>query len=712
MNRRIYAFLMIFAASVFAASQTGAQPSASLEYPGAQTIDQTDDFFGTKIVDPYRWLEKLDSPETRAWIDAENKLTSQYLAAIPQREKIRKRLGELWNYERYTSGTSRFGKNYFYTKNNGLQNQSVLYIAKSMTDPGRVFFDPNTLSKDGTTSLATWSVSEDGKLFAYALREAGSDWWDFRIRDVELGKDFPEVLTNIKLSGAAWTIDNKGFFYSRYPEPEDKTKRQGPSFNQALYYHAVGTAQTDDVLIYERPDDKDLRIAAGTTEDGRWLFIYVYKGGAVGRQVYLKDLKSKNVPVTPLVDKFEAFYSLIGSDGQVFYFLTDRGAPNRRLMSVDVTSTDRAWKEIIPEAKETLNSVGFVNNQFTAVYAKDAFTQVRIYEKDGKFVRNVELPGVGTAGGFGGRRSDTVTYYGFSNYTTPNTHYRYEMKTGKSELYRKPSVAFDPSGYEVKQIFYTSKDGTRVPMFIAHKKGMKLDGTNPTILSGYGGFGDVSQRPYFEVPLLVWMEMGGVYAAPNIRGGGEYGEEWHRAGMKDEKQNTFDDFIAASEWLVASKYTQPKKLAITGTSNGGLLVGAVLNQRPELFGAAIPSVGVMDMLRFHKFTSGKSWLPEYGSPDVAQDFKNIYAYSPLHNIRANVNYPAVLVTTAEQDDRVVPAHSFKYTAALQRAQAGGRPVLIRIETNSGHGASSMTKEMEEVADKWAFLVKELDMRIP
>jgi prolyl oligopeptidase len=683
----------------------------SLAYPEARKVEQLDDYHGLKIADPYRWLENSDTPETRAWLAAENKLTFDYLARIPEHEKIRNRLAGLWNFEVARSPT-RFGKHYFYSKNDGLQNQSVLYIGKSINDPGRVFFDPNTLSKEGTVALAGWSVSEDGKLFAYGLRASGSDWTQWRVRDVESGRDFPDLLKNIKFSGASWTKDGKGFFYSRFPEPDEKTKLQAPSYNQALYYHLAGTPQSEDVLIYSRPDDRELRVAGGVTEDGKWLIIYVYKGTSRQRLIYFKDLEAKDTAIQPLFDKFEASYTFLGNDGSTFYFNTDKDAPRGRVVAVTAKGQSKAWREIIPEAKETLSAVGFVNNQFAAHYSKDAYTQIRIYDIGGKFVRDVELPGIGTAGGFSGRRFDRETFYGFSNYTTPNTIYRYDMRTGKSVIFRQPKVDFNPADYEVKQVFYTSKDGTRIPMFIAHKKGLKLDSMNPTLLSAYGGFGDLSQRPFFEVSTLVWMEMGGVYAAPNIRGGGEYGEQWHLAGVKEKRQNVFDDFIAAGEWLVDNRYTNPKRLAISGSSAGGLLIGAVLNQRPDLFGAALPAVGVMHMLRFHKFTVGKSWIPEYGSPDNPEEFKAIYAYSPLHNIKPGTRYPAILVTTADHDDRVVPLHSFKYTATLQAAQAGDSPILIRIETDSGHGASSTTKLINEYADKWSFLVKELNMQIP
>jgi len=573
-------------------------------------------------------------------------------------------------------------------------------------DPGKVFFDPNTLSKDGTTSLAAWSVSEDGKYFAYGLTEAGSDWMEWHIREVATGKDLPEILKYIKFFAVSWTPDGKGFFYSRFPASDEKNKLQALSIDQAIYYHRVGTPQASDELIYNRPDDKYLRVVGQVTEDGHWLVIYVIKGGSPNRMVYVKDLSHKEATIQPLIDSMDAFYALIGNDGGTFYLKTDKHAPRGKVVAVDAATKNS--RDIIPEAAESLYGVSLVNDQFLANYAKDAHTVVRVYNLKGKYLHDVALPGIGTAGGFGGRRHDTVVSYGFSNYTTPNTQYLYDLKTGKSTVFSRPKIDFDPSAYTVEQVFYTSHDGTRVPMFIAHKKGVQLDGSNPTILTAYGGFGDVSQRPFFEPMIQVWMDMGGVYAAPNIRGGGEYGEEWHRAGMREKKQNVFDDFIAAAEWLIANKYTRRDKLGIIGTSNGGLLIGAVLNQRPDLFGAAVAEVGVMDMLRFNKFTVGKSWVPEYGSPDEPADFKFIRVYSPLHNIQPGTKYPAVLVTTADHDDRVVPMHSFKYTAALQAAQSGDKPILIRVETNSGHGSSSTTKQIDETADKLSFLAKELD----
>ncbi len=678
------------------------------EYPKTKTVEQIDEYHGTKISDPYRWLEDDNSAETAAWVEAQNKVTFSYLNQIPEREAIKKRLTELWNYERYSAPSEQGGK-YFYSKNDGLQNQSVLYVATSINDPGRILLDPNTLSTDGTIALSGLRISDDGKTMAYGLSASGSDWVEWHFRDVETGKDLPDVLKDIKFSGASWSKDGKGVFYSRFPATAEKARLTSLNYNQKIYYHRLGTPQSEDVLVYERPDDKEMSVGGNVTEDGKYLIVYLTKGTSPKRMVYYKDLTKSDSQVSPLIDKFEASYGMIGNDGSTFYFRTDKDAPRGRVIAVDVSKENKEWKEIIPEGKETLGGISFINNQFVTNSLKDAYTQIRIYDTNGKFVRNVELPGIGSAGGFGGERDDTETFYTFSSYNTPPTIYRYDMKTGKSEVFRRANVKINPDDFEVKQVFYNTKDGTRIPMFIVYKKGLKMDGTNPTLLYGYGGF-NVSQTPGFSVSRIAWMEMGGVYAVANLRGGGEYGKEWHEAGIKTKRQNVYDDFIAAAEWLIANKYTSPKKLAIQGGSNGGLLVGAALNQRPDLFGAALPAVGVMDMLRFHKFTAGRYWTSDYGSPDNAEEFKALYAYSPLHNIKEGGKYPAVLITTADHDDRVVPAHSFKYAATLQKAQGGDAPILIRIETKAGHGAGKPTaKIIEEQADIYGFLMKNLGM---
>jgi prolyl oligopeptidase len=697
---------LLLAVCALLAGIAGAQ--TRLDYPKPHTVNQVDDYHGTKVTDPYRWMEDSKSPEVQAWIESENKLTNSYLSTIPQREKIKQRLTELWNYERY-SAPSKIGNFYIYSKNDGLQNQSVLYITESLDDPGRVFFDPNKLSTDGTAALNGSRFTDDGKLWAYGVAIGGSDRTEWHVRDVATGKDLPDTLRPNRQGGISWLKDNSGFFYSRFPDAQTGAELKGNTYNQKIYFHKLGTPQADDVVIYERPDDKEFFVGGFVTEDGNWLVINVGKGTSPKNMVYFRNLTMQRGAILPLVDKLEANYSFVGNDGSTFYFQTDKDTPRGRLVSVDVLANEKVWKDVIPQAAETLNNVQFVNDQFVANYLKDAYTQLKIFDRSGKLVRDVKLPGIGSAGGFGGKRFDAETFYSYSSFNAPPTIYRYDMRSGKSTLFRQAKVGIDPANYEVKQVFYPSKDGTKVPMFIVHKRGLKLDGSNPTILYGYGGF-NIPSTPGFSIARMVWLEMGGVYAVANIRGGSEYGEAWHEAGTKLKKQNVFDDFIGGAEWLIANKYTSPQKLAIQGGSNGGLLVGAALNQRPDLFAAALPAVGVMDMLRFPKFTIGWAWTSDYGSPENPDEFKAIYAYSPYHNVKPGTKYPATLVTTADHDDRVFPAHSFKYTAAMQAAQAGEAPVLIRIETKAGHGAGKpTTKQIEEVADIYGFLMKNLGM---
>jgi prolyl oligopeptidase len=689
------------------ANGSTASAKSMFSYPKAKKLDTVYDYHGTKVADPYSWLEDPDSAESRAWIEAQNKVTFDYLNKIPARQTIKERLTKLWNYEKY-SAPSKQGKYYFYSKNDGLQNQFVLYVANSITDPGRVLLDPNKLSADGTVALNGISISDDGKLIAYGLATAGSDRTEWRVKNVETGEDLPDVLTPARQYISSWTKDGKGFFYSRFPQEKTGSELRDINFNQKFYYHKLGTPMSEDVLVYERPDDKEFFIGGGVTDDGKYLVIQVGKGTSPKNMLYYKDLSKADAKIEPIVDKIEADYSVVGNDDETFFIRTDKDAPRSKLVAYNIET--KQWRDVVPQAEETLGSISFINNQFVTNYLKDASTQIKIYDINGKFVREVKLPGIGIAGGFGGKREDTETFYTYSSFNAAPTIYRYDMKSGKSEVFRQAKVDFNPADYEVKRVFYTSKDGTRVPMFITHKKGIKLDGTNPTHLYSYGGF-NVPMTPGFSVSNLVWMEMGGIYAQPSIRGGNEYGEQWWKAGTKLQKQNVFDDFIAAGEYLVKEKYTSPSKLAISGGSNGGLLVGAVLNQRPDLFGAAMPAVGVMDMLRFHKFTIGWAWTSDYGSPENPEEFAVLYKYSPLHNIKAGGNYPAVMVTTADHDDRVVPAHSFKYAATLQEANASDRPILIRIETKAGHGAGKPTaKIIEEQADKMGFLVKELGMK--
>jgi len=690
----------------------GCATTSRLHYPVTRSTDQTDDYHGVKVADPYRWLEDDNSAETKAWVEEQNKLTFSYLEKIPERAAIKERLTKLWNYERYGVPFKQ-GERYFYSKNDGLQNQSVLYTMTSLEAPAKLLLDPNALSADGTVALSGYSISDDGNLIAYGLATAGSDWQQWKVRDVQTGQDLEDHVQWVKFSSASWTKDGKGFFYSRYDEPTAEAKLTKVNYFHKLYYHRLGTPQSEDKLVYHRSDHRDWNFYGGVTDDGRYLVITASQGTDPKNRVLYQDLRQLDSPVVELLMDFDADYSFIDNDGPIFWFKTDLNAPRHRVITIDIRKPQRAnWKEIIPQARETLTGVGAVNNQFICVYLKDAHSQVKVFGLDGAFVREISLPGIGSAGGFGGKRSDTETFYSFTSYTSPGTIFRHDMKTGASTVFRQAKVDFNPSNYVTRQVFYRSKDGTRVPMFISHKKGLKLDGKNPTLLYGYGGF-NISLTPGFSIGNLAWMEMGGVYAVPNLRGGGEYGEQWHQAGTKLKKQNVFDDFIAAAEWLVANKYTSSKKLAISGGSNGGLLVGASLTQRPELFGATLPAVGVMDMLRFHKFTIGWAWTSDYGSTENADEFKALYAYSPLHTLKPGTKYPATLITTADHDDRVVPAHSFKFAAALQAAQAGKAPTLIRIETKAGHGAGKPTaKLIEETADKMTFLVHELKVEIP
>lgn len=695
-----------------------AASAGEFRYPETKKVDQTDDFHGTKVADPYRWLEDdvRTNKEVADWVEAENKVTSAFLESIPEREKIRKRLTELWNYERYSSPFKEGGRTFFF-KNDGLQNQNVLYVQESLAAEPRVLIDPNAWSKDGTIALGDLTVADDGKRLCYAVAEAGSDWNTWRVMEIDSTTVLPDELKWSKFSSASWTTDGEGFFYCRYPEPQEGQAFQSLNLNQKVCYHRAGTPQSEDVLVYERPDQPEWGFAPTVSEDGRYLILTSWKGTADKYRVFYKDLHEPFGLPVPLIDEFENEYTFLGNDGPVFYFRTDLAAPKKRIVAIDTrVATPQNFKEhvaeIVPQSDDVLDEVNFVGNMFVCSYLHDAATQVKLFTPQGKSVREVKFEGLGTASGFAGKRTDTETFYSFSSFATPPSIYRYDLLTGESELLRRAEVDIDPALYEVKQVFYQSKDGTKVPMFISHRKGLKLDGNNPTLLYGYGGF-SIPLTPGFSISRVAWMEMGGVFAMANLRGGGEYGEDWHLAGTKLHKQNVFDDFIAAAEWLVANNYTSPKKLAIQGGSNGGLLVGAAMTQRPDLFAAALPAVGVMDMLRFHKFTAGRFWVDDYGSADDPAEFKAIYAYSPLQNLKDGVDYPATLITTADTDDRVVPGHSFKFAARLQEAHKGPDPVLIRIETRAGHGAGKPTEKIiEEVADQWAFLVKTLGMKVP
>ena len=681
-------------------------------YPVTAKTNVVETLHGVRVEDPYRWLEDDNAPETKAWVEAQNRVTFGFLERIPERPALRQRLTQLWNFERYGL-PFREGGRYFFTRNDGLQNQSVLYVAEALEAPPRVLLDPNTLSPDGTVALSGLAVSRDGRRLAYGVAVAGSDWQEWRVREVDTGTDLPDVVRWVKFSVASWARDGSGFYYSRYDEPTEAQKLTRVNYYHKLYFHRLGTPQSEDVLVYHRPDQKEWGFQGHVTEDGRYLVITVTQGTDPKNRVFYKDLAAPDAPVVELLNDFDASYNFVDNDGPVFWFHTDLDAPRGRVIAIDTRRPERAhWRELIPEAAETIQTVSTVHQQFFVNYLKDARTQVKVFDLAGRPVREVELPGLGTAGGFGGKRADTETFYSFTSFTTPTVIYRYDAATGASTVFRQPRVAFDPAQYETRQVFYTSRDGTRVPMFISHKKGLRLNGRNPTLLYGYGGF-NISLTPAFSVANLVWMEMGGIYAQPNLRGGGEYGEAWHQAGTRLRKQNVFDDFIAAAEWLIAHRYTSRRHLAIAGGSNGGLLVGACLTQRPDLFAAALPAVGVLDMLRFHKFTIGWAWTSDYGSPDNPEEFRALLAYSPLHNLRPGVRYPATLITTADHDDRVVPAHSFKFAARLQECHAGGPPVLIRIETRAGHGAGKPTaKLIEEAADRLAFLVAVLGVKVP
>lgn len=676
------------------------------EYPPARKADIVDDYHGTAVADPYRWLEDSDSEETREWIEAQNRITFDFLEDISERSQIRERLTKLWDYEKYGI-PFREGSRYFYFKNDGLQNQSVLYVTDALDREPRVLLDPNLLSEDGTVALAGYAISQDGNRMAYGLSASGSDWTEWRVRDVGTGEDLPDLLKWIKFSGVAWTHDHLGFFYARYDEPASGRRLEEANYYNKLYYHRLGTLQSDDRLICERSDQKEWSFHPYVTEDGCYLIVTISRGTDPRYQVAFMDLRAAG-SLSDLITGFDAEYSFAGNDGPVFWFKTNLNAPRGRVVAVDTQAPQRyRWREVIPQATETLEGVGVTCDRFFAAYLKDAHSEIREFDVEGRFLRNVSLPGLGTAAGFGGKRSDRETFFAFTSYTSPAIIYRYDPFLGERSVFRKPALTFDPEAYETEEVFCAGKDGTRVPMFLVHRKGIEKNGRNRVYLYGYGGF-NISMTPAFSVSALVWMELGGIFAVACLRGGGEYGEEWHRAGTRERKQNVFNDFIAAAEWLVAEGYTTPRRLAVGGGSNGGLLVTACMVQRPELFGAVCAAVGVMDMLRFHMFTIGWAWVDDYGNAENPQDFPFLYAYSPLHNLRPGTKYPAVLISTADHDDRVVPAHSFKFAAALQAAQGGDAPVLIRIETKAGHGAGKPTaKLIEEITDKWAFLLRVL-----
>jgi prolyl oligopeptidase len=704
--------LMLLVPAILQVSVAAAQ---RLHYPATQRGPQVDDYHGTSVADPYRWLEDVDAPDTKAWIAAENAVTFAYLAGIPERDAIRRRLTAVWDYPRFGTPFKKHGE-YFFYKNDGLQNQPVLYHQTSRSAAPTVLFDPNALSPDGTIAVSMAAVSEDARHLAYATSVSGSDWTDIRVRDIATGTDLSDHIRWVKFSEIAWSHDQAGFFYSRYPAPENDNPLLAVNRFHRLYYHRLGTAQSDDQLIYQRLEHPDWGMTGHVTEDGRYLVISLWLGTDRRNRVYVADLKDPLHPeltAAPLglLDDFDAHYGFVANEGARFYFRTDLDAPRGRVIAIDLAHPERAaWQEVIPQSPDVMESVILVHGTFVATYLHDAHSRIALFGVDGAPAGEIPLPSLGTAAELSAESArDSELFFSFTSYLAPTTIFRHEFQTGTTEVFQAPRLDFDAGRYVTEQVFYRSLDGTRIPMFITHRRDLVRDGSNPTYLYGYGGF-DINLTPAFSPGVLVWLEMGGVFAVPNLRGGGEYGEVWHEAGMHEKKQNVFDDFIAAAEYLIRERYTSTPKLAIGGGSNGGLLVGAVMTQRPELFGAALPAVGVMDMLRFHQFTIGWAWVTEYGSADSADQFPYLYAYSPLHRLRHGTAYPATLVTTADHDDRVVPGHSFKFSAALQAVQAGDRPVLIRIETKAGHGAGKPTlKVIDEAADRWAFLVRVLDI---
>jgi prolyl oligopeptidase len=682
-----------------------------LEYPAARRGDTAHVYHGTRVPDPYRWLEDPDSPETSAWVAAENELTFGFIRTDPRRRAIRARLEELWNYPRY-SVPQREGGRYFFFRNDGLQNQAILYAARALSEPPEVVLDPNALSADGTIALASQSYSRDGRLLAYGLSAAGSDRQEIHVRDVETGRDLADRIQWCKFATVAWAPDASGFYYDRFPEPGTVPPDDENNFNR-LYWHRLGTPQAEDLLVLERADDPELGFSALVTEDGAYLVVVVYRGTDPRNRIYYRELAGSG-PWVRLLDDADAMYHPLGNVGSLFFFHTDLDAPRGRIVAIDVRRPEREhWVQIVPEQKDVIHMAGLIGGRIVLVLMADAHDCMKLHDLRGELEREIPLPAIGSISGISGKQNDPEMFFGFTSFLHPAASFRYDFSASRVEPFRRPELRFDPSRFETRQVFYRSKDGTRVPMFLTHRKGLVLDGSNPTLLYGYGGF-NVSETPAFSPGRLVWLEAGGVYAVANLRGGNEYGEAWHQAGMLERKQNVFDDFIAAAEWLIASGCTRPERLAISGGSNGGLLVAACMIQRPDLFGAVVCQVPVLDMLRYHRFTIGRYWTPEYGNAEAdPEHFKFLYAYSPLHNIRRGVSYPPILVTSADTDDRVVPAHAKKFVAALQEAAGGDNPILLRVETRAGHGAGKPTsKVIEESADVYTFLFRTFGMSLP
>ncbi|MGH8325214.1 MAG: prolyl oligopeptidase family serine peptidase [Steroidobacteraceae bacterium] len=693
-----------------AAREASAAPAAELAYPAAMRGAHVDVYHGVTVADPYRWMEDIDSPATRQWVKAENTLTRRYLAAIADRPAITRRLKRIWNYERW-SPPEHYGRYWLYSHNDGLQNQAVIFVTTDPDSPGRVLLDPNTLSRDGTVALRQTAMSDDGRYFAYALSSAGSDWQTWHVIDVATGKPLPDTLRWSKAGGASWRKDDSGFYYTRYAAPQPGQALEAVNRYQTLDFHKLGTPQSADVVTYVRRDDPDWFVSGQVTDDGRYLVIEANHGDAVQNTLLVQDLSLPGKPLRPIIATPIAVFSFIGNLGKTFYVLTDAHAPRYRIIAIDLAHPARPhWRTVVPQGKETLQAATLVGGQLIAEYLENAHSAVRRYSLKGRLLGTVHLDGMGTAAGFAGHATDTRTYYSYSSFTRPPSVYRLDLASGASTAWRQPSLAgFKPAQFEERQIFYRSKDGTRVPLYIVSRKGTPRDATHPTLLYGYGGF-DISLEPAFSASVAAWIEMGGVFAMANLRGGGEYGEAWHRAGMKTHKQNVFDDFIYAAKYLIAHRWTSPRRLAIWGASNGGLLVGVAEEQQPQLFAAAVPQAGVMDMMRFRDFTVGKGWESEYGSIDNPAEFRALLAYSPVQNTHAGVDYPATLITTADHDDRVFPAHSFKFAAAMQHADPHGRPILLRVETRAGHGQGMPTsKRIAETADIFSFVLNAMGL---
>ncbi|HET8808855.1 MAG TPA: prolyl oligopeptidase family serine peptidase [Flavobacteriaceae bacterium] len=694
--------LPIFVATFFfsCADESSKNTEKPLNYPETKKIDTVDTYFGVQVKDPYRWLENDRSEETEAWVAAQNKVTFGYLNSIPYRDTLEKRLTKIWNYEKL-GAPFKEGNYIYFAKNDGLQDQYVIYRKKEENATPEVFLDPNKFSEDGTTSLGGMSFSEDGKTLAYSISIGGSDWRKVIVMNAETREIVEDTLVDIKFSGLSWKA-NEGFYYSSYDKPEG-SKLSAKTDQHKLYYHKLGTPQSEDKLIFGgKESEKNRYVGGNVTEDNHYLVVSASTSTS-GNKLFIKDLTQPGSKLIPIVDNYKTTSYVIDNSGSKLYIVTNRNAPNRKIVTVDAANPQpENWEDFIPETENVL-SPSTAGGSFFAEYMVDAVSKVKQYDYEGNLIREVELPGIGTAGGFGGKKEDKFLYYRFTNYITPTSIYKYNIKEGTTELYFRPNIDFNPEEYASEQVFYHSKDGTKIPMIITYKKGMERNGKNPTILYGYGGF-NISITPSFSIANVVWLEQGGIYAVPNIRGGGEYGRDWHDAGIKMKKQNVFDDFIAAAEYLIKNKYTSSDYLAIKGGSNGGLLVGATMTQRPDLMQVALPAVGVLDMLRYHKFTSGAGWAYDYGtSEDNKEMFEYLYAYSPVHNVEKGTEYPATLITTGDHDDRVVPAHSFKFAAQLQAKQAGENPVLIRIETNAGHGAGTpVSKTIEQYADIFAF----------